>query len=492
MTQAKLQPRASRLGELLDGVPPQLADVGVTALSLDSRKLTPGSLFVALPGSAGHGLDYLQEAVAAGCAAVAAEVDAKWSSERVAALQAEIPVIAADKLSPGALAARFYGNPSAELTVFGYTGTNGKTTCAWLTAGALENCAMIGTLGNGVPGRLHQATHTTPDAITLQKMFADYLQAGISAVAMEVSSHALEQQRIDGVDIDVAVFTNISRDHLDYHASMQSYGEAKQRLFRHPGVKCAVINMDDPYGEVIAECLADGVRSLKVGVDADDAELRATQVEQIQQGLRMVLRCGEQQAKLESPLIGRFNVDNLLCVSGALLAAGVPLVQAVRRLSGLAGAPGRMERFGGGQQPLVVVDYAHTPDALENALRAARTHATGKLICLFGCGGDRDRGKRPMMGGIAEQFADHVILTDDNPRSEPGDEIVEQILCGMHHPARVVRDRREAITIAIAQARPGDLVLVAGKGHEEQQIIGEQCVHFSDREEVARILEELQ
>jgi UDP-N-acetylmuramoyl-L-alanyl-D-glutamate--2,6-diaminopimelate ligase len=492
MIPAKLRPRAARLGDLLDGLPPQLAAIGITALSLDSRKLTPGSLFVALPGSAGHGLDYLQEAVAAGCAAVAAEVDAKWNSERVAALRAGIPVIAADKLFPGAMAARFYGDPSSELTIFGYTGTNGKTTCAWLTAEALENCAMIGTLGNGVPGRLHPATHTTPDAITLQKMFADYLQAGISAVAMEVSSHALEQQRVDGVDIDVAVFTNISRDHLDYHATMHSYGEAKQRLFRHPGLKCAVINMDDPYGEVIADSLGDGVRPLKVGVDAPDVALRALQVEQTQQGLRMVLRYGEQQARLASPLIGRFNVDNLLCVAGALLAAGVPLVQAVRRLTGLAGAPGRMERFGGGQQPLVVVDYAHTPDALENALRAARAHAAGELTCLFGCGGDRDRGKRPIMGGIAEQFADHVILTDDNPRSEDGDEIIEQILHGMQHPARVVRNRREAITLAIAQARPGDLVLVAGKGHEEQQVSAERSVHFSDREEVARILEELQ
>ncbi|HBH36749.1 MAG TPA: UDP-N-acetylmuramoyl-L-alanyl-D-glutamate--2,6-diaminopimelate ligase, partial [Gammaproteobacteria bacterium] len=457
-------------------------------LSLDSRRLASGSLFIALPGTRGHGLDYLQQAVDAGCVAVVAEIDCEWSRERIEALNTSIPVIAAGNVHAGSIAARFYADPSAQLTIIGYTGTNGKTTCAWLTAGVLENCAMIGTLGNGVPGSLQQATHTTPDAISLQQMFADYLQTGITAVAMEVSSHALDQERVDGAHIDVAVFTNLSRDHLDYHDTMQAYAEAKKKLFRLPGLSCVVINMDDPYGQQIMEDLDQGMRCITVGVNSMEVQLRASHIRQTQQGLKMLLHYEQQQVVLESPLIGRFNVDNLLSVTGALLAAGVPLVQALKRLSSVPAVPGRMERFGGENQPLVVVDYAHTPDALKNALLAAREHTDGELICLFGCGGDRDQGKRPLMGAVAEELADRVIVTDDNPRSESGDAIIEQILCGMKHPSRVVRDRQKAISIAITQASAGDLVLVAGKGHEDVQIIGDQRHHFSDREVVAKLL----
>ncbi len=479
---------APLLGELLDKAPPQLAQLAISSLSLDSRRLTPGSLFIALPGTSGHGLDYLQQAVDAGSAAVAAEIDDVWSRERIEALDASIPVIAAERVHAGRIAARFYADPSARLTIIGYTGTNGKTTCAWLTAGVLENCAMIGTLGNGAPGSLQQATHTTPDAITLQRMFADYLQTGISAVAMEVSSHALDQERVDGAHIDVAAFTNLSRDHLDYHGTMQAYGEAKQKLFRLPGLRCVVINMDDPYGQQIRESLATGMRCITVGVNAADVQLRASHIRQTQQGLKMILRYEQQQVVLESPLIGRFNVDNLLSVAGALVAAGVPLVQLVKRLSSVPAVPGRMERFGGGKQPLVVVDYAHTPDALKNALLAAREHSNGELTCVFGCGGDRDPGKRPLMGAAAEELADRVIVTDDNPRSESGSVIIEQILNGMKHPPRVERDRLQAISYAIKHATSGDLVLVAGKGHEEMQIIGDQRHHFSDREVVEKLL----
>jgi UDP-N-acetylmuramoyl-L-alanyl-D-glutamate--2,6-diaminopimelate ligase len=479
---------APLLGELLDKAPPQLAQLAISALSLDSRRLTSGSLFIALPGTRGHGLDYLQQAVDAGSAAVVAEIDDVWSRERIEALNASIPVIAAERVHAGSIAARFYADPSAQLTIIGYTGTNGKTTCAWLTAGVLENCAMIGTLGNGAPGSLQQATHTTPDTITLQQMFADYLQTGISAVAMEVSSHALDQERVDGTHIDVAVFTNLSRDHLDYHGTMQTYAEAKQKLFRLPGLRCVVINMDDPYGRQIRESVAPEMRCITVGVNAADVQLRASHIRQTQQGLKMILHYEQQQVVLESPLIGRFNVDNLLSVAGALVAAGVPLVQLVKRLSSVPAVPGRMERFGGDKQPLVVVDYAHTPDALKNALLAAREHSNGELMCVFGCGGDRDPGKRPLMGTVAEELADRVIVTDDNPRSESGSLIIEQILKGMNHPPRVVRDRLQAISYAIKHATSGDLVLVAGKGHEEIQIIGDQRHHFSDREVVEKLL----
>ena len=492
MMPAALLSNTIRLGELLDDLKPELAQLAVTALSLDSRRLTSGSLFIALPGTRGHGLDYLQQALDAGCVAVVAEISDAWSRDRIEALSIAIPVIAAGSVHAGGIAAKFYADPSAQLTIIGYTGTNGKTTCAWLTAGVLENCAMIGTLGNGVPGSLQQATHTTPDAITLQQMFADYLQTGITAVAMEVSSHALDQERVDGVHIDVAVFTNLSRDHLDYHSTMQAYGEAKRKLFRMPGLSCVVINMDDPYGRQIREGLDPGMRCITVGVNTMDAQLRASHIRQTQQGLKMVLHYKQQQVVLESPLIGRFNVDNLLSVAGALIAAGVPLVQLIKRLSSVPAVPGRMERFAGENQPLVVVDYAHTPDALKNALLAAREHTDGELICVFGCGGDRDAGKRPLMGAVAEELADRLVVTDDNPRSESGDAIIEQILCGMKHPARVVRDRQQAISIAITQASAGDLVLVAGKGHEDVQVIGDQRHHFSDREVVAAILGELQ
>ncbi|MEN8213015.1 MAG: UDP-N-acetylmuramoyl-L-alanyl-D-glutamate--2,6-diaminopimelate ligase [Pseudomonadota bacterium] len=480
-----------RLGELLDGLQPEVAQLAVSSISLNSRELKPGSLFIALSGTRAHGLDYLRQAAAAGCVAVVAEIDDAWPGERIEELDVPFPVIASSSVDAGLLAAKFHGDPSARMTIIGYTGTNGKTTCAWLTAGVLENCAMIGTLGNGLPGSLLQATHTTPDAITLQRMFADYLQTGITAVAMEVSSHALDQGRVAGTHIDVAVFTNLSRDHLDYHNSMQAYGEAKQRLFRLPGLRCAVINMDDPYGRQIQSSLAPETDCITVGVNAADAVLRASDIRQTPQGLKMLLHYQQRQVVLESALIGRFNVDNLLAVTGALVAAGVPLVQAVKRLSSVPAVPGRMERFGGDNQPLVVVDYAHTPDALKNALLAASAHAEGELICVFGCGGDRDQGKRPLMGGVAEELAERVILTDDNPRSESGDVIIEQILSGMKHSHRVIRDRLQAITVAIREAVPGDLVLVAGKGHETIQIIGDQRHHFSDREVVAGILEEL-
>jgi UDP-N-acetylmuramoyl-L-alanyl-D-glutamate--2,6-diaminopimelate ligase len=377
------------------------------------------------------------------------------------------------------------------MKVIGYTGTNGKSSCVWLTAGVLENCAMIGTMGNGRPGRLQKSTHTTPDAISLQKLLAAYRKEGMTTIAMEVSSHALDQGRIDGLDVDIAVFTNLTRDHLDYHPSMEAYGAAKKRLFSLPGIDRYVINIDDPFGHDLAAELCAPGKCLTFGIENASAKLLAINIELHNRGLSLDFVWRDQEAHLDSRLIGRFNVENLLAVTGALIAAGLPLQQIVKRLAQVPPVPGRMEQFGAAHEPQIVVDYAHTPDALQNALEAAREHCKGRLVCVFGCGGDRDRGKRPLMGRVAEELADAVILTDDNPRSENGDDILAEIRGGMQREPLVERDREAAIRMAIGEAGETDLVLIAGKGHEDYQINGDEVRHFSDRETVEAILAEM-
>ncbi|MEJ2316699.1 MAG: UDP-N-acetylmuramoyl-L-alanyl-D-glutamate--2,6-diaminopimelate ligase [Gammaproteobacteria bacterium] len=485
--------RHRMLHRLLDGIVEQAPALPVDDMTLDSRRVTPGALFVALSGTRVHGLQYVDQALANGCCAVLAEPDENWSRERIEALGLAVPVMVIDDLRfrIGMIASRFCGEPSEKLKVIGYTGTNGKSSCVWLTAGVLENCVMIGTMGNGRPGRLQKATHTTPDAITLQKMLAAYRKDGMSAVAMEVSSHALDQGRIDGVNVDIAVFTNLTRDHLDYHATMEAYGAAKKRLFALPGISKFVINIDDPFGHDLAKELCGQDKCLTFGINNASAKLFATNIRLHNRGLSLDLVWRDQEARLDSRFIGRFNIENLLAVTGALLSAGLPLQQIVKRLAQVPPVPGRMEQFGFAREPQIVVDYAHTPDALKNALEAAREHCQGHLICVFGCGGDRDRGKRPLMGEIAENLADRVILTDDNPRSESGDAIIAEIRAGMQGDPVVERDREAAIRLAIGEAGESDLVLVAGKGHEDYQINGDEVRHFSDRETVEAILEEM-
>mgnify|MGYP000075448442 FL=1 len=485
--------RHRMLHRLLDGIVDQAPAIPVNDMTLDSRRVTPGALFVALSGTRVHGLQYVDQAIANGCCAVLAEPDANWSREHIDALGLAVPVMVVDDLRfrIGMIASRFCGEPSEKLKIIGYTGTNGKSSCVWLTAGVLENCVMIGTMGNGRPGRLQKATHTTPDAITLQKMLASYRKDGMSAVAMEVSSHALDQGRIDGVNVDIAVFTNLTRDHLDYHATMEAYGAAKKRLFALPGISKFVINIDDPFGHDLAKELCGQGKCLTFGINNASAKLFATNIRLHNRGLSLDFVWRDQEARLDSRLIGRFNIENLLAVTGALLSAGLPLQQIVKRLAQVPPVPGRMEQFGFAREPQIVVDYAHTPDALKNALEAAREHCQGRLVCVFGCGGDRDRGKRPLMGEIAERLADHVILTDDNPRSESGDAIIAEIRAGMQGIPVIERDREAAIRLAIGEAGESDLVLVAGKGHEDYQINGDVIRHFSDRETVEAILEEM-
>ncbi len=498
-----------RLAYLLDGLTASEidSDLLVSSVVLDSRKITPGSLFLACSGVDQHGLDHVKQALESGAVAVAYEQDDNWSARQIRELDlaADVPFIEIPKLSYKAskIAGRFYKNPSHHMSVTGFTGTNGKTSSTLFLAQALgerAKCGVIGTLGNGFPGDLTPGTHTTPDPIELQRLLADLKERGAGSIAMEVSSHALEQGRVEDVHYDVAVFTNLSRDHLDYHGSMEAYGESKLRLFKMPGIRCAVINLDDEFGLKILSRLPAGVLALGYGLNRrDEIPERlddwawAQEIEQDIHGMSVRIQTSRGDGEIRTGLLGRFNVSNLLAVLNVLMFKGLSLQSALDRVSHLQTVPGRMERLGGDGKPLVVVDYAHTPDALEHALKAARAHTGARMICVFGCGGDRDTGKRPLMGGIAERLADKVILTDDNPRTEDGDWIITDILKGMENPSSVPveRDRAKAIRLAVADAAAGDLVMVCGKGHEDYQLVGDKRLHFSDREQVLLALQEV-
>lgn len=475
----------------------------LTGVALDSRETARGFLFLACAGSRGHGLEYLAEAAARGAALVLAEPDEQWSPERMNRLSQEqgVPVLPVPGLQKeaSAIAARFHGEPARRMRMVGVTGTNGKTSVALFLAQAMTDrwrCAVTGTVGNGFPGALTPSTHTTPDAVQAQRILAELNAQGAEAVAMEVSSHALDQYRLAAVPFHTAVFTNLSRDHLDYHGSMRAYARAKERLFQQPGLQLAVIHSDDDTGAALLEKLQGRVRTVACHrggrtLGADEF-VRLENLDPRDDGLRLEVASSWGGGLIESPLVGDFNATNLLLVLGVLLAWGVPMEAAAERLAKLQAVPGRMQRFGGGDRPLVVVDYAHTPDALQRALTSLRAHTRGELWCVFGCGGERDRGKRPQMGRIAEAVADHVIVTDDNPRHEPSASIIADILEGMSAPsaAHVIPDRAWAIATALAEARPGDAVLIAGKGHERYQQVGDLLHPFSDVEQVRRWLEE--
>ncbi len=491
------------LSQLLPDVLPVL-DRSLTDVTQDSRRVTPGCLFLARAGLQSHGMAFLNQVREGGAAAVLAEPDAQWPETQIQVLSSdEMPILPMVDLGrkSSAIAGAFFGSPSAALRVIGITGTNGKTSCAYAMACALEGIAetvVIGTLGNGFPAQLEATSHTTPDAVELQRLLAHFRDTGIEAVAMEASSHALDQGRAAAVHFDVAVFTNLSRDHLDYHADMVSYGAAKRILFQSPGLGVAVINGDDPYAPMLVETLSDEVRLVIYGF-APDAVLRdradrlilGGDLKTTLNGLQLSIATGDEKGLLFAPWLGRFNASNLMAVLAVLLEQGLSLETTLDRLKCLPAVPGRMEALGRPGQPQVVVDYAHTPDALEKVLAALRLHCEGRLICVFGCGGDRDSGKRPLMGRAAEQFADLVLITDDNPRSEEPARITDEILTGMQRPqqVRVEHDRERAIALALAEAGPTDLVAVCGKGHEVGQRIGTEIRPFDDRECVRRVLE---
>ena len=493
----------------------QQQGAAIGGLGADSRVLRAGDVFVAYPGASADGRRYISEAIDRGAAAVL------WEREGFSWDEAwRVPNLAVEGLRDlaGEIAHEAYGHPSEKLWLAGVTGTNGKTSCSLWIAQALNalgrKTAVIGTLGSGFPlasgpgstSNFAPSLNTTPDAIELQRHLAGFVQAGAQGVAMEVSSIGLDQGRIAGAQFDVALFTNFSRDHLDYHGDMERYAAAKAQLFDTPGLSGAVLNMDDVLGVRIAQKLERGKvacagYSAHAGVaSAAGLEffLEAENIRLTREGLTFGLVSSWGRAEVRSTLLGRFNVANLLGVLGVLLGAGIALEPAVAAVAALTPPPGRMQRLGGGGKPLAVVDYAHSPDALEEVLMSLRplvgAHG-GRLVCVFGCGGDRDRGKRALMGAIAARSADQVVLTSDNPRSEEPLAIITDILEGVlgedQRPGQaplVMADRHEAITAAIGGANPGDVVLIAGKGHEDYQETAGQRLPFSDAAVAAEAL----
>jgi len=458
--------------------------VPVRALATDSRAIRPGEVFLAFPGGRFDGRRFIAQAIERGAAAVLWDSeDFGWRNEwRVPNLP-----VAGLKAQAGAIAAHVYRNPSANAWVAGVTGTNGKTSCTQWIAQALERCgrrtALIGTLGNGFPGALEQATHTTPDAVSLQAQLRRHVDAGAQAVAMEVSSHGLDQGRVNGMKFDTALFTNLTRDHLDYHGDMERYGAAKAKLFHWPGLANAVINLDDEFGRKLALGLRGGTpRVLGFGIGHGD--IAGHHIDLSTRGLKLEIRTPWGEARLASRLIGGFNVSNLLGTLGVLLTADLKLDDAVAALAQVEPVAGRLEMIRVPGRPLVVVDYAHTPDALAKVLETLRElvgHDAGaRLICVFGCGGDRDPGKRPLMGEVATRLADLAIITSDNPRTEDPRAIVEQVAAGAHANHEIEIDRANAIAGAVISATEGDVVLIAGKGHENYQEIAETRIPFSD------------
>ncbi|TNY28359.1 UDP-N-acetylmuramoyl-L-alanyl-D-glutamate--2,6-diaminopimelate ligase [Thermomonas haemolytica] len=472
------------LGELLPELEGLSAELAITGLVQDSREVRPGDAFVAIGGFGAHGLHFADAAKAAGAAAVLYEPPAP---DDLPAPADAIPVPGL-RARMGALADTFHGHPSAAMATVGVTGTNGKTSTVQLLAQAWtlrgQKAGTLGTLGAGIWPKAVPTGFTTPLVLRLHALLAELRDEGASAVAMEVSSHALDQGRVDGVHFDVAVFTNLTRDHLDYHGDMARYGAAKAKLFDWPGLRAAAVNLDDAFGRELFAAVQGKVRALGFSSrGAPGASVRAEELVLDAGGIGFLLHAGGQAHPVRSPLLGRFNVDNLLGVATTLFALDMAPALIAETLSQLLPVDGRMNRLGGAPgQPLVVVDYAHTPDALEQALASLRAHAAGRLVCVFGCGGERDTGKRPQMAAIAERLADVVIVTDDNPRGEDGDAIVADILAGFLAPQAVVvqRDRATAIASAIAQAAPGDVVLVAGKGHEPYQEIAGVKHPFED------------
>jgi UDP-N-acetylmuramoyl-L-alanyl-D-glutamate--2,6-diaminopimelate ligase len=486
---------SSLLGEL--GRAPD--DPLVTGICLDSRKVRPGDVFLACAGTRTTGVRFIAEAARAGAVAALAE-----ARELDTAVRWTIPVAGVNDLaaSAGLIAARFYGEPTRGLRVIGVTGTNGKSSVSHFIAAALaaidsHRTGLIGTLGYGVQGKLSPSRLTTPDPVELQRILAGMRDQGIEYVVMEVSSHALDQRRVAGVNFEIGVFTNLSRDHLDYHRDMDAYGRAKEQLFFQPGLRSAVFNLDDPFGrqlrdrhrqhlQVTGYRIASNEADAAIEPDAIAGVIRNEGVGTL--GIEVFSPWGG--GRLRTPLTGRFNAGNLLAALGALRAAGVPLARAMQALARSTPVPGRMESFTRAGAPVVVVDYAHTPDALAQALAALRGRRPGRLVCVFGCGGDRDAGKRPLMGGIAERYADAVYITSDNPRSERPQAIIDDILAGMRRLRPIVTepDRTAAISRAIGESGPDDIVLVAGKGHEDYQEVAGQRHPFSDRELVAELL----
>jgi UDP-N-acetylmuramoyl-L-alanyl-D-glutamate--2,6-diaminopimelate ligase len=466
------------------------------ALHCDSRRVRPGDGFIAWPGAATDGRLHVDAALRQGAAACLVE---REGVEKFGFGGESIAAYPGLKAATGPLAAAWYGEPSQALRVLAVTGTNGKTSTAWWLAQALSAlpgkrwpCAVVGTLGWGRPPAVTATGLTTPDPVLLQGAFRAFADEGLAACAIEASSIGIAERRLDGTRIEVAVFTNFSRDHLDYHGSMDAYWDAKAQLFAWPGLRAAVLNVDDPKGEALAARLQGP--DLWTTSCERPARLRALDIGYADGGLCFTVAEGDERHRVATGLVGHYNAANLLGVLGAMRALDVPLADAVAACGALQPVPGRMERLQRAGHPLVAVDYAHTPDALDKALAALRPLAAqrgGRLWCVFGCGGDRDATKRPLMAAVAEKGADHVVVTSDNPRSEKPEAIIAQVLLGLSHrdAVQVEGDRARAIADTIAQAAPADVVLLAGKGHEDYQEVAGVKHPFDDRVHARRALE---
>jgi UDP-N-acetylmuramoyl-L-alanyl-D-glutamate--2,6-diaminopimelate ligase len=465
-------------------------DREITGLTDDSRRVSPGGLFVAVKGVQSDGHRFLAQAVAAGAGAIVVETG-RVSGEMLASIGVPVIQVGDSHRALGFLASRFHGDPSRRLMMIGVTGTNGKTTTTYLCKAILEaagvRAGLIGTVAYLFGEERVAATHTTPGPLELQGLLRRMVDAGMQAVVMEVSSHALALDRTAGCQFGTAVFTNLTQDHLDFHADMEDYFLAKLRLFTALDSEArAVVNGDDPYGARVVEATRAKVWTYAIDHPAD---LRAEDVQVSLSGVRFTARTPAGSVALRSPLVGRHNVHNILAAVGVGLALGVPLEASVSGVAALKTVPGRFEQVVAGQPFTVVVDYAHTEDALYRLLTTAQTVRSGRIITVFGCGGDRDRSKRPKMGRVAARYSDVVVVTSDNPRTEDPDAIIREILPGVEAGLRetghgrylVHADRRAAIAEAVRLARPGDLVLIAGKGHEDYQIIGREKHPFDDR-----------
>ena len=482
-----------KLHALVAGFAHTDSTLDITQMTLDSRQVTENSAFIALAGATVHGLSYVKQAVANGATAIIYELadENHPDFQQLAALNVTCVGIShlADNLA--ALAARFYAYPAQQLTMIGITGTNGKTSCSQFLAQLLMDATVIGTLGWGTIGQLQTTGYTTPNALVLQQILAASVAAGRKNVIMEVSSHGLQEGRIAHTQFKGAVFTNLSRDHLDYHGSMEAYFNAKLALFKRPELAFAVINQDDVYGQRIIAALAKTAVLWTFSQQAQAAKncVVAKNARCDRDGIYFETCCNGETAMVRSPLYGEFNIENILAVLTTLLALGVDLTTAAAKLSTLQPVAGRMEHFGGGELPSVFVDFAHTPDALDKVLRGVKKHNPKQLWVVFGCGGNRDTGKRALMGQAAQQWADKIILTDDNPRYEDSHCIIEAILTGCDaQKVSVIQDRTTAIQTAIAQSSYEDCIVIAGKGHENYQEIKGVKSPFSDQAIVKQAL----
>ncbi len=494
------RPRTTELARLLPNAElGRAAAIPVQNLSLDSRNIKAGDVFIALVGTHQDGRNFIAKAVELGASAVLVEADKEWQGVD---WLGNVPVIAIENLSAhvSAIAGRFFGDPSTKIPVIGVTGTNGKTTCTLLAAQLLaaiqQKAGVIGTVGYGLldstsiaptaqqVGLLTSTGLTTPDPIAVQHILAELQEAGAAAVALEVSSHSLEQQRVAGVQFSHAIFTNLTQDHLDYHGDLVSYGNAKAKLLQAKGLKTAIINVDDDWAKTLPQKAPAGLNILRYSTRGV-ADIYAQGVELHAGGVRAQVVSPWGTALIQSPLLGEFNLGNLLAVVACVCDQGYSLEQIAPCIEKLEPAPGRMQLVtvdSVEQEVQVIVDYAHTPDALENTLNAIHQHKPGRVWTVFGCGGDRDKTKRPLMGKIAERLSDYVIVTNDNPRSEDPSAIAADIVRGMLRPSGslVIADRAQAIDFAVQQARAGDIILIAGKGHEDYQIFAAQTLPFSD------------